>query len=138
LRAEAPRRIRFEETDPLGIVWHGRYPSFFEDARMALGEKFQVDYLTFYTSGVVTPIKRMHIDYILPLRFQDEVVIEGIHHWSDAARINIEYIIRNAQGETATRGYTVQMMLDVQGSILLVPPDFYLEFSRRWQAGELA
>ena len=29
------RKVRFEETDPLGIVWHGRYASFFEDARTA-------------------------------------------------------------------------------------------------------
>ena len=35
LVAEVKRRVRFEEIDLLGMVWHGRYPSYFEDGRIA-------------------------------------------------------------------------------------------------------
>ena len=48
LRAITKRRVRFEEVDPLGIVWHGRYPSYFEDARVELGRKYGIDYMDFY------------------------------------------------------------------------------------------
>ena len=44
LRIRVERKVRFEETDPLGIVWHGRYASFFEDARTAAGEKYGFGY----------------------------------------------------------------------------------------------
>ena len=44
LRIQAKRRVRFEEVDSLGFVWHGRYPSFFEDARTALGDKYDIGY----------------------------------------------------------------------------------------------
>ena len=30
-------RVRFTETDPLGIVWHGNYIQYFEDGREAFG-----------------------------------------------------------------------------------------------------
>ena len=45
LRVTVERRVRFEETDPLAIVWHGRYASYFEDARSAAGEKYGIGYL---------------------------------------------------------------------------------------------
>jgi acyl-CoA thioester hydrolase len=137
LIATATRLVRFEEVDSLGIVWHGRYPSYFEDARVRLFENFDIAYLTLYHKGLVTPIKKMHVDYSLPLRFEDEVTIEAIMHFSEAARINIEYIIRNAAGAVATTGYTVQMMMDRDDNMLLVAPEFYQEFIEKWRNGEL-
>ena len=32
------RTVRFNEIDPMGIMWHGHYASFIEDARVALGD----------------------------------------------------------------------------------------------------
>jgi acyl-CoA thioester hydrolase len=137
LRATARRRVRFEEVDPLGIVWHGRYPSYFEDARVALGDKYGVGYLTLFTQGILSPIKKMHIDYHRPLRFGEEFTVEGILHWSETPRINYEFIIRNGGGEVTTTGYTVQLLLDRQENLLLMAPPFWREFQQRWQAGEL-
>ena len=138
LRAVVSRQVRFEEVDALAIVWHGRYPSFFEDGRVALGEKYGIGYLDCHAHGVLTPIKKMHVDYSRPLRFQERFTIEAIMHWSEAARLNFEFIIRNDAGEVTTTGYTVQMMLDTEYNILLLPPPFYREFLDRWQGGEFS
>ncbi len=137
LRAVCSRRVRFEEVDPLGIVWHGRYPSFFEDARMALGDEYGIGYMVFYKHGVVTPIKMMHVDYLLPLRFGEEFTVEGIQHFSESARINTEYVIRNASGRMTARGYTVQMLLDTAMNILIAFPPFFEGFCERWKSGQL-
>ena len=137
LKVGVERTVRFEEVDALGIVWHGRYASYFEDARIALGQKYEIGYMDFYAHGVVAPIKKMHFDYHRPLRFQETITIEGILHWSDAARMNFEFIIRNSNGELATTGFTVQMMLDSNENILVIPPPFYVEFCNKWKAGEL-
>lgn len=137
LRMTVSRTVRFEELDPLGIVWHGRYTSYFEDARVALGEKYGIGYMDFYHHGVVAPIKKMHFDYHLPLRYRDKMTIEAIWHWSEAVRINFEFNIRNGNAELVTSGYTVQMMLDLDGNILVVPPPFYTAFCNKWKAGQL-
>jgi acyl-CoA thioester hydrolase len=137
LRAVTKRRVRFEEVDPLGIVWHGRYPSYFEDARVELGKKYGIDYIDFFKHGIVAPIKKMHIDYFLPLRYPEEIVLEAILHWSDAARMDFEFIIRNDSGAVTTTGYTVQMMVDLKENILVLQPGFYAEFCKRWKVGEL-
>ena len=137
LRICIEQSVRFEEVDSLGIVWHGRYASYFEDARVSFGDRYGIGYMDFYSNGVVAPVKQMHFDYHKPLRFGDKMTIEAILHWSEAARINFEFIIRNSSGELATTGYSVQMMLDFKDNILVVLPPFYESFLNKWQAGKL-
>lgn len=138
LRLEVERQVRFEEVDPLAIVWHGRYPGYFEDARMALCERHGIGYMTCHENGFVTPIRKIHVDYVRPLRFRDRFTIEAVLHWTEAARIDMEFLLRNEAREVTTTGYTVQMMLDPAGDILLVPPPYYRAFLDRWKAGELS
>ncbi len=138
LRAEVPRTVRFEEVDPVSIVWHGRYASYFEDARVALSDRYGIGYLDCHARGVVTPIRMMHVDYLRPLRFRETFRVEAILHWSETARLNMEFVIRNGAGEVTTTGYTVQMMLDADGNVLLVPPPFYRDFIDRWKKGAVA
>lgn len=137
LRVEVARRVRFEETDLLRIVWHGHYASYFEDARVALGEKYGIGYLDYYENNVTAPIKKMHVDYHRPLRLMEQFTIEAIFHWSDALRINNEFIIRDSDNMIATTGYTVQVMLDHNNNLILVPPPFVKAFREKWKSGEL-
>jgi acyl-CoA thioester hydrolase len=93
--------------------------------------------MDFYAQGIISPIKQMHVDYQRPLRFGETFTIEAILHWSDAARLNHEFILRNAAGEITTNGYTVQLMMDQEDNVLMVSPRFYEGFRQRWQAGEI-
>ena len=137
LRARVQRRVRFEEVDPLGIVWHGRYPSYFEDARVVLGERYGIGYDDFRANQVLAPIKKLHIDYVKPLRFGEEFSIEGVLHWAEAARLNFEFVIRDAREQVTTTGFSVQLLLDPSGEVFMVPPPFCQAFRERWRAGEL-
>ena len=49
-------RVRFNETDPLGIVWHGNYITYFEDGSEAFGRAHGVSYLDVKKNGYATPI----------------------------------------------------------------------------------
>ena len=137
LACRVERVVRFEEVDLLQIVWHGRYPSFFEDARVALGEKYGIGYMDFYNNGVLAPIKKLHVDHFRPLVFGERFSIEALLHWSDAARMNFEFRIRNESEELAASGYTVQMMLDLDRTTLLISPPFFSDFQHRWKTGTL-
>lgn len=137
LRVRVERKVRFEETDQLGIVWHGRYASYFEDSRCAVGERYGIGYPDFNKNEIISPIRILHTDFLYPLRFDETFVIEGILRWTEAARINIEYQIWNPEGRLSTSGYTVQVMLDKDEQLLLVPPPFYQDFREKWRAGEL-
>lgn len=126
------RTARFHEIDPLNVVWHGHYASYFEDARVAFGNRFGIGYATMHACGVVTPIKQMHMEYDAPLRFGEECAVTATLFWNDAARLDFEYAIRNAAGTVTTRGYTVQLFTTLAGEMLFAKPDFYEEFCFRW------
>ncbi|UCG48567.1 MAG: acyl-CoA thioesterase [Phycisphaerales bacterium] len=132
------RRVRFEEVDSMNVVWHGRYASYFEDGRVALGNRYGISYSDFIRERIPVPIRQIQIDYYHPLMFEDDFEIKTILHWSDAARINFEYVISNAAGKLVCTGCTVQMMLDQDLNILLTLPPFFAAFLERWKRGELA
>ncbi len=136
LRETVERRVRFEEVDAMGIVWHGRYVSYFEDARVALGRRYGISYADFIAHAVPAPIKRLEIDYVKPLRFEEAFEVTAILHWSDAARINFEFQICDAAGEAVCTGCSVQLMLDHNLSLLYSPPPFYQAFLDKWRAGD--
>ncbi len=138
LAFKVERRVRFEEVDALGIVWHGRYPSYIEDVREALGDHYGIGYLDFFREGVVTPIRQLHLDYHLPLQLHDKFTIKSEMHWTEAARLNFTYKIFNAQDELTTSGYSIQMIIDYQSrAVLMLPPPFFQAFLERWQQNKL-
>ncbi len=49
-------------------------------------------------------------------------------HWSEAVRMNFTYIIKNENGKMLTTAYTVQLLTDLNMEILLVRPDFIVNF----------
>lgn len=137
LTASAVRRVRFEEVDTMQVVWHGRYPSYFEDARTAFGVKYGLSYASFVRHQVMAPIARMHIDYAAPLRLDDEVEIEASLHWNEAMRLDFSYRIRNGAGTVCATGYTVQLLTEVDGTVVFVPPPWIKRFREKWRLGEL-
>ena len=135
LRASVTRRVRFEEADPLGIVWHGHYASYFEDAREHLGDSLGIGYLTFFERGLSIPIRRFTVDYLSPLAYPDNISIEAILHWSEAMRLNYEFVIRS-RGVVCATGVCVHLLVSRSGTVQLTMPDFYRDFLDRWRAGE--
>lgn len=135
LTAITTRRVRFEEVDSIGMVWHGRYPSYFEDGRIAFGDTFGLGYSTFVKHRVMAPIAQMHFDFKAPLRFDETVSIETKLHWNESMRLDFSYIIRNSKKIIAATGYTVQLLTEPNGTVLFAAPDWIVAFREKWQAG---
>ncbi|MBM9519737.1 acyl-CoA thioesterase [Desulforhopalus vacuolatus] len=136
LIATSRTRVRFEEVDSIGIVWHGRYASYLEDGRMALGDMYGLSYHLFKEHSVAAPIVQMHLDYKKTLRFDEQITIETSLHWVESARLNISYIIRNSAGDIAASAYTVQLLTDFAGGTIFITPLWLEEFRAQWRAGK--
>ncbi len=135
LTISTERRVRFEEVDQLSYMWHGRYPSWFEDGREAMGSRYNINYLDFYAQGVVVPIKTLSIDYKKPLLYNNIYTIETSLLWNDSAILEYHYTFFDSEGATCTTGITKQLMLDTKGNLLFDVPQFYKEFCQRWTQG---
>lgn len=135
LTAETTRRVRFEEIDALGMVWHGRYPSYFEDGRIAFGDQYGLTYLAFRENNVKAPIVQMHFDFKAPLRFDETMKIETTLHWCGAVRLDFSYRLLNQKGKIAATGYTVQLLTDMNDTVLFIIPEWLQEFRKNWKNG---
>lgn len=118
-------RVRFNETDPLGIVWHGYYIHYFEDGREAFGRKYGISYLDVNKKGYATPIVKSSSEHKLPLRYGDIATIETTFINTPAAKMIFSYKIKNAEGKVVCSGETVQVFVDDKGELSLTNPEFY-------------
>jgi acyl-CoA thioester hydrolase len=137
LRAIVKTVTRFEEIDSMGIAWHGRFASYFEDARVALGEKYQLGYFDLFDNGILAPLKKIHIDFKTPVFFRDELSIECLLHYTEASKILTEYIIRKNDNSIAAKGYVIQMLLNPEYELFLTQPEYYKNFCGKWKKGEI-
>lgn len=119
--------IRFNEADPLGIVWHGHYIRYFEDGREAFGKKYGIGYMDFFKENIVVPIVHTECNYKKSLKFGDKVIVEAIYHPCEAAKIVFTYkLYKEADKSLVATGTTTQVFLDKEAQTLLLnnPPFF--------------
>jgi len=125
-------KVRFNEADPLGIVWHGHYIRYFEDGREAFGNKYGIGYLDFYNKGYIVPVVSIECDYKRSLRYGERVIVETKYIPCEAAKLRFEYKLYNAaNGQLVATGYSVQVFLDKEHSLLqLTNPPFFDEWKK--------
>ena len=124
--------VRFNEADPLGIVWHGHYIRYFEDGCEAFGNMHGLGYLEVYKLGFVIPVVSVHCDFKKSLRYGDRVIVETKYIPTDAAKMKFIYRLFNAAtGELVATGYSVQVFLSKEDSVLqLANPPFFEDWKK--------
>ncbi len=127
------RRVRFEEVDAITFMWHGRYASWLEDAREAIGEEYGMSYETFYANNVAIPLKTFNLDFLAPLRYNKEYTVHASLLWNDAALLEYEYQILDSNENVMTKASTIQLMTTLDGNLLIEPPEFYQAFREKWK-----
>ena len=127
--------VRFNEADPLGIVWHGHYLRYFEDGRESFGKKYGVTYLDFYHQGFAVPVVSVHCDFKKPLRYGASVIVETTFINTPAAKLKFDYKIFDATSKSlVASGNTVQVFVDIKTFELhMTVPSFFEAWKKKWR-----
>lgn len=127
--------IRFSEVDSMGVVWHGHYAMYFEDAREEFGKKYHLEYLFMYDQGFFEPLVELTFRYKKPLIYGMKPEITITYRPTEAAKIVFDYEIRDtATGEVYVTGHSVQVFMDrTNYQMVLYSPDFYEEWKKKWE-----
>jgi acyl-CoA thioester hydrolase len=116
ITAEALIEVPFHDIDVLEIAWHGHYVKYFEIGRTALLRKINYDYPQMRDSGFAWPVVQCYVKYVRPARYGQtlRVIATLVEHEN---RMKIQYEIRHADtNERLTKGYTVQVAIDMRNS----------------------
>ena len=124
-------RVRFSETDPVGIVWHGNYLKYFEEGRETFGRFYDISYINQKSWGYTSPIVKSSCEHKLPLYYGDEVIIETKYINSPGAKLIFEYKLFNSKDELVCIGETIQVFIDKNGNLSLTDPDFYYNWKKK-------
>ncbi len=124
-------RVRFVETDPLGIVWHGNYIQYFEDGREAFGRHHGISYLDQKKHNFSTPIVKSMSEHKLPLRYGDIATVKTIFVDSPAAKMIFRYEIYNPEGGLVCSGETIQVFVTLDGQLSYTIPEFFIEWKQK-------
>lgn len=134
LSASKPFKIRFSEVDSMNIVWHGSYPLYFEDAREAFGQKYDLGYMKIFSNGYYAPLVEMSFKYKKPLVYESKPTIVITYIPTESAKIVFEYeIIDEKDGTVYATGRTVQVFMDKNYQLVWENPEFYRQWKEKWE-----
>ena len=97
---------RYQETDQMGVIYHGNYPTWFEVARTDYITKLGFSYKAMEDSGVISPVTEINVKYIKPITYPEKVTIKTWVERYSRLRSLYCYEIYNEAGELATTGST--------------------------------
>jgi acyl-CoA thioester hydrolase len=105
-------RVRYAETDAMGVVYYANYLTYFEVARVEYLRAAGVDYRSLEDAGTTGAVVSAHVQYHLPARFDDELSLWSRCVSMGKVRFRIEYEIhREADRAQIVSGYTEHALL---------------------------
>ena len=139
LTVRVVRPVLFSDVDPMGIVWFGRYPLFVECGGGMLCNRTGLGYGPLLAAKLYSPIARLEIDYVQPLRLGEEITVAASMIWTGAAKLAIEYALTGPDGSLRAYAATTQLFLDAEtGQPHWVTPPAVEAFNEKWRAGGFA
>lgn len=100
-------RVRYGETDKMGVVHHSVYPLYFEEARTELMRATGVRYADLEADGYLLPLIDLSIRFLRGPRYDDVLGIEARLVEATRVRLRLEYrLSRKEDGEVLAFGMT--------------------------------
>jgi len=122
-------RVRFAETDAMGVVYHANYLHWFEVARVHLMDSINLPYIDLANQGIHLPVIESHVNYKSPARFDDKVNITAVIKETPTLRIKIHYEV-TCKNNLLCTGYTTHVFINEKG-LPIKPPKHFIDSLRK-------
>lgn len=124
-------RVRFVETDAMGVVHHANYLRWFEMGRVAYLKEADVYLNPLMAEGIVFPITDVSCKYRASGRFDDEIAIETTAEQITPVKMVFTYVVRRTEdGVVLATGRTQNVFTNQSGKIIRLPAKYYEKLAR--------
>ena len=120
-------RVRYGETDQMGVVYHGNYAQYFEVGRVEWLRKFGVSYKQMEEDGIMLPVISLSIKYKKSARYDDLIKVKTQLVKIPSATIEFDYEILNEQNEILATGNTSLVFMDINKNRPTRCPQYLLD-----------
>ena len=124
---ESKVRVRYIETDQMGIVHHANYVQYYELARTECFEACSgMSYATMEAEGVMLPILEIQSKYLKPAYYNEVLTIKSIVKELPSVYLFVEYEIYNEAGELINTGKTTLVFVRKESRRPCRPPKNFM------------
>lgn len=120
-------RVRYSETDQMGVVYHGNYIPYFEIGRVEWLRNKGVSYKTMEENGIALPIVSMTLNYKKPARYDELLTVKTKFRSQTSVKIEFDCEIWNEQNELLTTAHFILVFVDVKNGRPIAPPAYINE-----------
>jgi acyl-CoA thioester hydrolase len=120
-------RVRYSETDQMGVVYHGAYAPFFEVGRTEALREMGLTYKSFEESGTMMPVLDLGFHFHKPAYYDDLLTIKTTIKTRPAVRLHFEYEIYNENDELLTTGHVTLVCVNMASKRPCACPPALLE-----------
>jgi acyl-CoA thioester hydrolase len=115
-------RVRYAETDKMGVVYYANYFVWFEVARADLLRSLGWSYREMEEQGVSLPVIEAHCQYHRSAKYDDELEVRAEGRMLSRVRMEFTYqVVRQADQAVAASGRTVHAAMDRAGKPCRLP-----------------
>lgn len=124
------RRVRFYDTDEMGVAHHANYLRWFENGRVEFLRAVGITLNEMVDDGILFPIVEISAKYFHPARFDEEIEIETTGVAITKAKWEFSYTVRRvSDGEILVEGFSRNVFTNAAtGKITRLPEKYFSKF----------
>ncbi|NOI68263.1 acyl-CoA thioesterase [Vibrio sp. 99-8-1] len=133
LTSEVSIITSFQDADPMGVIYHGNYFRYFEEARRVLLDKIDYGYIAMNDSGYMWPIIDTRVKYVKALPFNHQITVTAtLTEWEN--RLRIDYVIYDGQsGQRMCKAHTTQVAVEMENQeMCFASPKLFIDKIAHW------
>jgi acyl-CoA thioester hydrolase len=120
-------RVRYSETDQMGVVYHGNYIPYFEIGRVEWLRDKGISYKSMEEGGIALPIVSMNINYKKSARYDELLTVHTVFKSRSSVKIEFDCAIYNESDELLTTAQFILVFVSLKTGRPTAPPDYILE-----------
>ncbi len=128
-------KVRFVETDMMGVVHHANYLRWFEMGRVAYLRACGISLGELMAADIIFPITEVQVKYKNSCTFDDEFEVQTTMSAFNKAKMDFAYkVIRLRDGAVAVEGHTRNVFTDKEGHIVRLEPRWFDKIKKVFDA----
>ena len=127
ITSETTLRVRYSETDQMGVVHHGNYAQYLELARIDWLSRLGISYKSMEENGVMLPVFTLDFKFNKSAFFDDTLTVKTSLRKIPTVRIIFDYEIFNQNQELLTTASSTLVFVNSQTRKPISCPDYLIE-----------
>ncbi|MDO6517083.1 acyl-CoA thioesterase [Zobellia uliginosa] len=120
-------RVRYAETDQMGVVYHGNYAQYLEMGRVEWLRDTGISYKKMEENGIMLPVVSLSLNYRKSAFYDELISVETRLKKTPSVKIEFDYKIYNEQQEILVEATTVLAFIDMKTKRPIRCPKYLLE-----------